>query len=265
MQTANDNKFNISRRTIIIAVVVFYIIIIGSVAAKYIFNENGQNLLHSKLFYFSSDLLAEDNPKYVLNSNQTDITFKVGNNKDKLNFSEVDIKYTVTVKCDGADFYTTEGVLANGMLSTADITLTGLQKGKKYTVTATGVGGYEKTLTAELTVSTDEENIYKHLDTSDPAFVLLTVWTKNIAGRVDIKVPDGLIADNTNPILEGIDNYDAPNYVAFDIEDTTSFTKTYSSYAYRFFKSTESSYDADNFDVTLNKNGSKYEAIEATP
>jgi len=46
---------------------------------------------------------------------------------------------------------------------------------------------------------------------------------------------------------------------------TTSFTKTYSSYAYRFFKSTESSYDADNFDVTLNKNGSKYEAIEATP
>ena len=37
--------------------------------------------------------------KYVLNSTTTEISFTLGNNADKLRFSQDDIKYEITVEC----------------------------------------------------------------------------------------------------------------------------------------------------------------------
>lgn len=260
---------HIRKRTIIITVLVVLLFTVGGVFAKYIYNSGGMGLLSAKEFYFTSNLLTENTAKYVLNSQTTEISFALGNNADKLRFSQDDIKYSITVGCKSGDSYPEENikyadseqVLSGGSVDTTSITLKGLTMGETYTVTATGKAGYKQTLKAEFTVSDKEENVHMHLDTSNDAFVLLTVWTHNMTGPLTVITPAGLIPDNTDPILRKVYNYSGTEYGAVQFTDNTNFTEAYSSYTYRFFISEDKSYDINkDFNVFIKKNDIEYPA-----
>ena len=260
---------HIRKRTIIITVLVVLLFTVGGVFAKYIYNSGGMGLLSAKEFYFTSNLLTENTAKYVLNSKTTEISFALGNNADKLRFSQDDIKYSITVGCKSGDSYPEENikyadseqVLSGGSVDTTSVTLEGLTMGETYIVTATGRAGYKQTLKAEFTVSDKEENVYMHLDISNDAFVLLTVWTHNMTGPLTVITPAGLIPDNTDPILRKVYNYSGTEYGAVQFTDNTNFTEAYSSYTYRFFISEDKSYDINkDFNVFIKKNDIEYPA-----
>lgn len=260
---------HIRKRTIIITVLIVLLFTVGGVFAKYIYNSGGMGLLSAKEFYFTSNLLTENTAKYVLNSQTTEISFALGNNADKLRFSQDDIKYSITVGCKSGDSYPEENikyadseqVLSGGSVDTTSVTLEGLTMGETYTVTATGKAGYKQTLKAEFTVSDKEENVHMHLDTSNDAFVLLTVWTHNMTGPLTVITPAGLIPDNTDPILRKVYNYSGTEYGAVQFTDNTNFTEAYSSYTYRFFISEDKSYDINkDFNVFIKKNDIEYPA-----
>ena len=260
---------HIRKRTIIITVLVVLLFTVGGVFAKYIYNSGGMGLLSAKEFYFTSNLLTENTAKYVLNSKTTEISFALGNNADKLRFSQDDIKYSITVGCKSGDSYPEENikyadseqVLSGGSVDTTSVTLEWLTMGETYIVTATGRAGYKQTLKAEFTVSDKEENVHMHLDTSNDAFVLLTVWTHNMTGPLTVITPAGLIPDNTDPILRKVYNYSGTEYGAVQFTDNTNFTEAYSSYTYRFFISEDKSYDINkDFNVFIKKNDIEYPA-----
>ena len=260
---------HIRKRTIIITLLVVLLFTVGGVFAKYIYNSGGMGLLSAKEFYFTSNLLTENTAKYVLNSKTTEISFTLGNNADKLRFSQDNIKYSITVECKSGDSYPEENIkyadseqmLSGGSVDTTSVTLEGLTMGETYIVTATGRAGYKQTLKAEFTVSDKEENVHMHLDTSNDAFVLLTVWTHNMTGPSTVITPAGLIPDNTDPILRKVYNYSGTEYGAVQFTDNTNFTEAYSSYTYRFFISEDKSYDINkDFNVFIKKNDIEYPA-----
>lgn len=209
----------------------------------------------AKEFYFTSNLLTESGKSYTLNPGTDKITFTLGNNIDALRFSEVNIKYTVTVTCDGETVSIKNG---NGTLETGDnpviknIELDNLESGKTYRVKAVGENGYKVTLTADFTVADDGSKVYKHLDTTDPAFVLLTVWTENVRGDAKIDINKaGLIPDNTDTVMASVKNYANSNYARFEFTDEDSFGVKYASRTYRFFIDDATDVTAEDFIVTV--------------
>lgn len=280
----------------IIALLLVAFLCVGGISAKYIHQNSERNLFAAKEFYFTSDLLKEEGASYVLNSNTTSFTFTLRNNADELRFSEDDIAYTVTVTGKdlengdvtplinrGTDTPTSNEMenvkLAGDTVSVDTITVSNLVSGKTYEVTATGNAGYKTTLTATFTISDEGENIYKYLDTSNEAYVVLTVWTENIIGTVNISFPEvpGLIPDNTDVILRGVQNYQAADatqnlsdgYLAITAEnpiaDAESFTEEYSSRTYRFFIDEASDFNVEKFNVVLIQGENQYIATSSTP
>lgn len=264
------------KRIIIVAVAALLTITLGGVMAKYVHDNGGTFSLSSKEFYFTSDLLKESTAKYVLNAQTTEIAFTLANSADELRYSEDDIQYSVTVERKNAGALPTvtysdgERVLKGGGVDKTTVTLQNLERGETYTVTVTGRAGYKQTLSAEFVISDNEENVYKYLDTQDAAFVLLTVWTDNVDGSLIIETnKEGLIPDNTDPALRSASNYKDGVYktmVGEDaITDAVNFTAGYSSYTYRFFISEGGGYTADDFNVFIEKDGTKYPATKKTP
>ncbi|MBE6642445.1 MAG: hypothetical protein E7615_02185 [Ruminococcaceae bacterium] len=280
MSKNNNKHSHIKKRTVIIAAVTVLLLTVGGVFAKYIYNTDGMNVVSAKEFYFTSNLLAEGNQKYVLNPNPdtetANISFTLGNNADKLRFSQDNISYSVTVETKNGSpvptviYSDSEKVLNGGAVDSTTVTLNGLQMGETYTVTATGTAGYKQTLKAEFYVSAKNEVVHKHLDTSNDAFVVLTVWSENVKGELTIEVQkSGLIPDNTDSILGNVYNYLNGSYTEMTgenaISDTQNFTDTYSSYTYRFFVSDSTSYTVSDFNVYIDSNGTIHLADEKTP
>lgn len=239
----------------------------GGVFAKYIYENDGRNLFSAKEFYFTSDFLKENVETYVLNSEATEIVFKIGNNKDKLRFSQDNIEYTISVECEEENNTKTpiislnQGSLPGGRVSEETISITNIEKGKTYVVTATGKAGYRQTLSAKFEISDNDENVYKHIRIVENAYAVLTVWTGNVNGTLSVSVPAGLIPDNTDSTLKDIKNYNDSNmYTAFTFTDEKNFTQKYSSYTYRFFMDDNKDLSAEAFDVRVLKGGASYVA-----
>lgn len=216
---------------------------VGNVYGRYVQGANNTGTLTAKAFYFTSDLLpaSDETPKiYVLNAGTDSLSFKLYNYQDTLNVSATDVYYTVSVSENGGgDSTLTSGTISAGSAKSADVVLTDLEDGKTYLVTVTGEskagGGYLQTLKATFKVAEGEQKVYKHLDTtSDSHYVLLTVWTDDVAGTLTIeKIPEDLIPDQTDPRLLGVVG-GKTGYT-----DATSFVAKNSSHVYRFFRETE--------------------------
>lgn len=241
------------RYSICILLVSCALVLVGGVTAKYINVREGQNVIAAKEFYFTSNLLADTGKEYQLNASATEISFTLGNNEDELRYSEDEISYTVEVD-NGATLKildATEGILENGKVSVDNIKLSGLERGKTYTVTAVGKAGYIKTLKATFKVTDNNENLYKYLDTTNGAYVLLTVWADNLKGNVSVEFPEGLIPDNTDPIMRNVVNYSDASYKAAAFGDEKNYVTEFASYTYRFFKDTAGDISIDDFVVKL--------------
>lgn len=220
------------------------------VAAKYIQQSGTDSLVKAPEFYFTSDFLVEGGAVYDLNPGTTHVTFVLKNHEDSLRFSPGTVAYSVTADAGTFVQGNPEPVqLVQGTIpETGDVTITlyGLANGGSYTVTAVGECGYQKTLTATFRVKAGDTAAYKHVDNSNGAYVLLTVWTTNSGGQVSITFPNGLIPDATDPVLSGIRNYNGSYQGGTYALNTL---EAHSSYTYRFFK--DSAYTGGEFTVTV--------------
>lgn len=263
------NKVRVSKKYIFGAVVLLFMVCLvatGGVLAKYISTlTQGNNIfpVTSKEFYFESNRLTSDGKEYQLNADTTSVEIELYNFENEFRVSEVDCKYTVTVSFSETeappkiymdDVEINEPIdVAGNSAKTTKLVLKNLKKGHTYTVSVTADGGYSKTLSAKFTVANDSGFYMNVKDAGE--YVLLTVWTENVTGDVNITFPDGLIPDATDPILTNVKNYENGEYVGKSFSDESSFGTAYSSHAYRFFKA--ANYDPDDpdngkFEVRLN-------------
>lgn len=248
----------------------------AGVYARYVASAKSDNeQITAKTFYFTSNYLTENNHEYKLNAGTDSVTIDLYNydcENPKL-VSEVDCSYVVSVETNDPEVFINDNkttiasvnydyaISASGA-KTQDVKLSGLNNGYSYivTVTATGgdvvngtiqPGGYVKTLSATFTVADTTDGFYMNVDdTTDPHYIVLTVWTENITGTVSVEFPAGLIPDSTNPRLAGVNNYQGNgNYGAGSVTDDVNFKTSYSSYSYRFFKT--SGYTTGTFTVML--------------
>lgn len=267
-------KSQISKRVLIVACVLLlaaFSIATGSVIAKYVENiKTESDSVTAKAFYFESDYLLPTGHQYELNSTVDSVSFELRNFENELRISQVKCTYEITIESDDSNFtvkvnegeaekHTSLELTANADVKTTHkITLEGLQSGKKYKVTVTAKGGYQKTLSATFSVAENKSGFYMNVEETE-TYVLLTVWTEGDRnGKVTINVPAGLIPDTTDPIMANIDDYDGNTYTIFDNE---SFQSEFSSRSYRFFKDTN--YAAANFTLTITKDGVTTEAEDS--
>jgi hypothetical protein len=212
----------------------------GGSIAKYIQQSQADGSVKAKLFYFTSDLL--DDQTHELSSGTTSISFTVGNNADQLRYSNVAINYTVKVSNEAGDtvYEKTDGSLTASEKSIDTITVgseaSPLTAGT-YTVTVQGYtgdadnSGYKKTLKAVFKIQSEPSTVNYELDISNSEYVLLTVWSQNYSGAVDITYPAGLIPDNTDSVMRSVTT-------DTNFTDSTTFSNSkYSSHVYRFFYS----------------------------
>ena len=141
------------------------------------------------------------------------------------------------------------------------MTLGNLVCGRTYLVTAVGAAGYEQTLQARFTVSDKEENVYMNVAVSGGNFALLTVWTENVKGNLEVAyTADGLIPDATDPILRDIMNWDrnGEKYINFSFYDSENFMTPYAYNTYRFFLSEGVVVDSAKLSVFIVSEGKTY-------
>lgn len=242
-----NEKAQVGRRPLLIALVVLLLAAaVWGVSAKYIYQSESKGLAHAGEFYFTSDMLtAEGGKTYPLNSGTTTVSFYL-RNYEGLNLSDLDINYTVTVEpADGVTVDSASGTLEAVNESEKKIVLSGLKKGTKYTVTATGQNGYSETLSATFDIK-DDTGVYKNTRYFGD-YLLLTVWTEGMkATDIEIPIPIGLIPDATDPMLQALaplsvdGDYQKPSIeLKLDAEESRSF---------RFF--VESGYESNFSDTT---------------
>lgn len=256
--SAPDKNKYLKNAVYILLVILLLALAAGGVYARYVYKNIDTGTVTAREFYFTSDHLTKSGATYTLNPGTTSVTFTLKNYADEIRRSNDDISCAVTTT--GGTLSAEEVSLSAAANNAAEITLSGLVDGQTYTVMATGTAGYEETLKATFTVLSAGTKVYKHLDTTDPAYVLLTVWTENVAGTASITFPTGLIPDSTDPIMKDIKNYTADAYIGTTFTDNTSFSNTYSSQTYRFFK-TSGTYTVEQFAVVVNE----VTAEESTP
>lgn len=221
------------------------------VSAKYIKQKDlNNNSAKAQEFYFESDLLDGEEHEIVATKNADgsttgSVTIRLKNYADELRYSETAIEYTVSVKEMDAD---TDKMLADssitnksGTIATEgrhaqDVTISGLEAGKTYTVTATTNNVYQKTLQGTIKVLAPDETVYTAVN-DQTEYIEVTVWTTDYTGEVTLKYGDiGLIPDNTNEKMRD----------ALSTGGTISENnwEANTSYVFRFFKTdTEKKYD----------------------
>ena len=209
--------------------------LIGNAAAKYFQTSADEGMARANWFYFTSNM--EEGSPHRLNPGETSVTFTVGNHIDSLRYSEMDLKYQVSVSpaLDDADieYADAEKRLEKGEVREDSITLNGLKSGTTYEVTVTGgyAGAkYQKTLTFKLVVP-EENTLYQYFEKKD-GYILLTVWAQGYQGDVNITYPETVVPDNTSTI--GVMQTATAGEAR--ITDTATFASSaYASAQYRFF------------------------------
>ena len=231
-------------RFLIIALLSLSLITGTTLLARYVYGRQQSALITAPQFYFESDTLTTTGKTYYLNPNVTELTFSLQNFADELRQSDDDIHYTVTVESTTAPaspalLSPASGTLTGKAQQQVEVTLSNLQSGHTYVVTARGDAGFVQILRATFTVLPKEPALYQYTDAGNEAYVLLTVWTENLSGNVTVDFPEGLIPDNSWPDMAGI--------LTSAGEFTQSFA-TDSSRVYRFIKT--EAYTGQAFAVT---------------
>ena len=249
MQGNNAVKRNKRLYLIVGVLFVAVLLTVGGLYAKYIYQKDALGSATSPEFYFESDKLTVGGTAHTVNAGTSSLSIQLKNYADALRFSDDDIAYTVTVMPSvGITVTNGSGTLNGDACNDIWVTLSGLENGKSYTVEAVGTAGFKQKLTATITVKDADEVLYKNINApTDSAFVLLTVWTGNLQGDVTIAYPDGLIPDNTDPLMATL------------ITGPSTFSLPYeknSSHVFRFFKDTD--YDAAQLSsISVKMNGTE--------
>lgn len=231
------------------------------VYAKYIQTSQYNDAVTAREFYFSSDVLdggVHEIPALDVDENgmtTATLTFHLMNHEDQLRYSDVAIAYEVAWEegqkntaetdhvgpVDGNDSETSVndkkkiGTIAageghNGQTNDQTVTISGLEQGKTYTVTAAATAPYTKTLSA--TIKVQEQDLALHATLADyGSYMEITVWTVDYNGLVTLNCADTLIPDNTDSMLENA-------VTGTPIRNISMSENT--SHVFRFFKSDSS-------------------------
>ena len=219
---------------------------VWGVSARYIQQREQELLAQAKMFYFTSDLLTEENPTYKLNPDTAVVRFDIRNHIDALRFSEDNIQYDVYVN----DVQLGQTAELTGNTVSKNTIEFSVSAGHTYTVRAEGSAGYTKEIYATFEVLESPAGFYKHVDATDENVVLLTVWTQDISGNVTVQFPAGLIPDATDSKLASVTNFSGSSYGAG--ETAPLALGAYESFTYRFFKETPgTNYTAGQFTVKM--------------
>ncbi len=183
---------------------VLLVLLLGAAIGRYQRQLKSDSSFRAEEFYFTSDFLNGGIHTLAppVSGGSTEVSFTLGNHADDLRVSEVEIEYEVMVEPAGAavTYADTSRKLGSGTAEDDTVTIAGLRPGVTYTVTATGRGGYEKSLTATIEVLSNEAQIYQYKEATSE-YTLLTVWNEGEeAGDVTIAYTG--IPDNTNPNME---------------------------------------------------------------
>ena len=260
-----DSKIRSVRISKTVALLVLFCLCIGGVSlvsARYIKQtDTKNNSAAAKEFYFESDLLDGEEHEVVATGKGTaSVTIRLKNYVDDLRYSETKIDYNVAVqevKEDGTYVQLPNSKISNqtGTLATtgkqhADVTLSNLQAGETYMVTATTNNIYQKTLSGTIKVKAPDTNVYAEISSNTDQYIEVTVWTTDYAGEVTMKYDNGtLLPDNTDTLMRSV----------LSTSDTfySGTWKANTSHVFRFFKTTDAA--GKTYQVIVKKDDSTKE------
>lgn len=215
--------------------------------AKYLQASRHNDAVTANEFYFSSDVL--DGGVHEIPALETDgtatLVFHLMNHEDQLRYADVAIKYEVTCQESSETSGNTEradeddsenamipantknGEIAAGADQDKQITISELQPGKTYEVTANAVSPYTKTLTGTIRVQELDSQIHASLDDKGN-YIEVTVWAGDEAkNALTLECANSLIPDNTDTWMREMST---GTTVSFSLDPNAS-------HVFRFFKS----------------------------
>lgn len=246
----------ITKYSVLIIIFVFFVFltIIKSSFAKYNSNENKDFFYEASSFYFTSNSLDSNSSVtvYTLATGTDYIEFDVANNEDNLRYSEVDINYQVTITDingnnvkdkNNNNINKINDTLAKNSINSNTHRFSNLADGA-YTVTATSLSPYSKTIRANFIVSNSNKQLqYSITDAINSPILQLIISTNDYNGNVKIVWPIGITPDNTIPIF-------ANSKTGFSSSNITIAVEKNGEYIYQFFKENPSNvYSASDFTV----------------
>lgn len=218
------------------------------ILAKYIKKVNNNIQINSTDFYFTSDLLDVPAPngtfpEYTLGKGTNTITFRLNNYEDDLRFTTIDIDYEIKVTnlSDAIVFEETGTLNASSTKNSKQFDITSLAS-DTYIVEVTSTSPYIKQLKGKFIIQDVEDDItYTVSDGAGSTVVMLTISVNDYSGNINIKWPDGVFPDNSDPLLK--DAINTTNYIV-------NFN-SYSEYTFVFFKNdTSVVFTNADFEVT---------------
>ena len=274
-----------------VLVVLMLVVAIGTVSAKYIFSSSSEGIFRTKEFYFTSDILKEEDINYRINYDAQYITFEISNGLDEDRYATDNIVYTISVTDANGNrtaavvenLNTRETGVSGGTIFSQNgyqtikfkISGIGTGDGESYSVKdtykvhvnakmgenlASSIFGYSKDMYATFTPTTRAENVaYKSIKTTKE-YLELNVWTEYVNAPEKISVEYGdmsassvLLPDNTDPAMRDVKVNTARTTQKIYFEDTMNFDESYAFHTYRFFVAPgrTETVNVDNFTVIL--------------
>lgn len=247
-----EKKTGSGRMMIYLAAVGLAVFGISTAAARYVHSTNRNDTAAAKEFYFKSDLLDGIShtviPFNEENGEKTaSVTFTLMNHEDELRYSDVDIKYTVSLEKikeeNGVKTYekitlndenseNATGIIMKKQRGDQQVVLKKLEQGTSYRVSAETENTYKKALTGTIIVEELDEKVYSSL-ADRGAYVEVTVWTVDYSDNIEIKYGVGLIPDNTDPLMAGAKRAGGGMET---ISISSGSMGTNASHVFRFFK-----------------------------
>lgn len=242
------------RKFAIIIILIFAIGIISSsiVMAKYFSDKEKETLYVAESFYFESDLLTSDatTKTYTYQKGKDNIQIVLKNNIDDFRFSDVDIDYSVKITdLNGTEVKSPiQGTLSKGSINEQTISFNNLATGS-YTITATAIAPYEKTIKANFIIEAKNTDIsYRVTDVTNSAVAQLTITTNDYNGNVKITWPQGVAPDSTNSIFSDVNT-------GYNSSNKTIEVSSKSETIIQFFKEDASQqYKTEDFQVVIQTN-----------
>lgn len=231
------NKTKIYNKSYIMLICTFLLMFIIGIWTVFVFakyqNEykDNEQLISSKQFYFSSDLLDDKEHTIATSTTTTTVEIILMNHLDELRYSSVDINYEVVVKDYNTNLevelpiINSSGVINSGDLNDVTISISGLEPGKKYLIEATSKTPYQQVLTGVVNVQAIDLNLYTEISTKGNV-VELKVSTVDYSGKVLIKYGSGLVPDNTDSMMNDWQSGEQTKEVMFT---------SYYQHVFRFF------------------------------
>lgn len=168
----------------------------GVTSGRYVIQREHTGVAAAKDFYFTSDLLKDDEAdvSYYIDPMQSNFRITVSNSEDSLRVSSDDIAYSVSVLKGSAGVG--GGTLRGGSISTKDIVITPEIGADQVTVKVSAAKPYAKSLKAVFHLALG--NRYTVEDSVGNTAALLTVTCADGEKEIALSLPDSVVADGTD-------------------------------------------------------------------